>query len=368
MNGEGNLRYIAVYLPQFHPIPENDEWWGRGFTEWSNVTRARPLFPGHYQPHLPGDLGFYDLRLPEARDAQAELARAYGIDGFCCYHYWFQGRRLLERPMNEILRTGQPNFPFCLFWANESWEGRWHGVMDERRALVKQEYSLEDDLNHIRWLAEAMGDHRYIRVSGRPVFVIYRPMDLPVPGRTIEVWKSEASRLGIEEPYLIASDSHAPGKDLTTLGFDAVVRFLPQLSVLDYFGRRTPNWFLRRVLRNVRTGVFSLCPYACDYEKALRAMLREVPPRTHKMIFPGWDNTPRAGKRGIVMVRNSPEKFYEALLEMSKWTLEHLEADRRILFLNAWNEWAEGNHLEPDLRFGTRYLEATRKAKIAAIA
>ncbi len=367
MNEEGHLTYIAVCLPQFHPIPENDDWWGKGFTEWRNVTRARPLFPGHYQPHLPADLGFYDLRLPEARDAQAELARAYGIDGFCYYHYWFHGRRLLDRPVNEILRTGQPAFPFCLFWANESWEGRWHGVKEERRTLVKQEYSPEDDLNHIRWLAAPMGDPRYMRVSGRPIFVIYRPLDLPVPRRTIEVWKTEALRLGLKEPYLIASDSHAHGQDLTELGFDAVVRFLPQLGVLDYFGRRTLTRMLRRLLRNMRSGAISFSVYTCDYEKALSAMLTEVPRHTHKMAFPGWDNTPRAGRKGIVITGSSPEEFYKALLEMSKWTLAHLPADRRILFLNAWNEWAEGNHLEPDLRSGTGYLEAVRKAKIAVL-
>lgn len=363
MNEAGNLKYIAVHLPQFHPIQENDEWWGKGFTEWRNVTRARPLFHGHYQPHLPGELGFYDLRLHEAREAQAELAQAHGIDGFCYYHYWFHGRRLLERPVNEILRTGKPDFPFCLFWANESWEGRWHGVADEKRTLVQQDYSPEDDLNHIRWLAESMADPRYIKVSGRPVFVIYRPMNLPDPARTIEVWKNEALRLGLKEPYLIASDSHAYGKDLTTSGFDAVVQFLPQLGVLDYFREKTIKRLVQRALGNLRRGSAPFSVYTCDYEEAVSGMLREVPWQAHKMIFPSWDNTPRAGKKGIVLVGSSPDKFYKAVLQMSKWTLANLPDDRRFLFLNAWNEWAEGNHLEPDLKNGTGYLEAVRKAK-----
>jgi lipopolysaccharide biosynthesis protein len=366
MNEERNLKYVAVHLPQFHPIRENDDWWGKGFTEWRNVTKSRPLFRGHYQPHLPGELGFYDLRLPEAREAQAELARAYGIDGFCYYHYWFHGRRLLERPVNEILHSGKPDFPFCLFWANESWEGRWHGVMSGRRTLVKQDYSPEDDLNHIRWLAAAMADPRYIKVSGRPVFLIYRPMDLLDPERTIETWKSEALRLGLKEPYLIASDSHACGRDLTAFGYDAVVQFLPQLGVLDYFHACTFRRLLKRVLRNLRHGAFSFSVHVYEYEDALRRMVREVPWKAHKMIFPGWDNSPRAGKKGIVLVGNSPNKFYRAVLEMSKWTLANLEDDRRILFLNAWNEWAEGNHLEPDLKFGVGYLDAVRKAKIDA--
>jgi lipopolysaccharide biosynthesis protein len=366
MNRDGDLRYIAIHLPQFHPITENDDWWGKGFTEWRNVARARPLFPGHYQPHLPADLGFYDLRLPEARAAQADLARAYGIDGFCYYHYWFHGRRLLERPVNDILRTGQPDFPFCLFWANESWEGRWHGVKDDRRTLVRQEYSPEDDLDHIRWLAQAMDDPRYIRVSGRPLFLVYRPLDLPRPERTIGSWKDEAVRLGLKEPYLLASDSHARGADLTTLGFDGVVHFLPQLGVLDHLRKGRLSRALRRVLTNVRSRVLSSSVYAYDYDRALRRMLANAHPHTHKMIFPGWDNTPRAGRRGIAIVGSSPDKFHKALLHMSHWTLTNLPPDQRILFLNAWNEWAEGNHLEPDLRFGTGYLEAVRRAKLAA--
>jgi len=363
MNDAGQLKYIAIHLPQFHPVPENDQWWGKGFTEWRNVTKARPLFSGHYQPHLPGELGFYDLRLPEAREAQAELAGAYGIDGFCYYHYWFHGRRLLEKPVNEILRTGKPDFPFCLFWANESWEGRWHGVTSKKTTLVQQEYSAADDLDHIRWLAQAMADPRYIKVSGRPIFVIYRPMDLPDPRRTIETWKNEALRLGVPEPYLIASDSHAFGRDLTGLGFDAVVQFLPQLVVLDCFREATLKWRLQRAVHNLRCGVASWSVYACDYQAAVQKMIREVPWPSHKMIFPGWDNTPRAGKKGVVMVGSSPDKFYRQVLELSQWTLAHLERDRRILFLNAWNEWAEGNHLEPDLRNGTGYLEALCRAK-----
>ena len=366
MKEAANLKYLAVHLPQFHPIRENDEWWGKGFTEWRNVTKAKPLFPGHYQPHLPGDLGFYDLRLPEAREAQADLAGSYGIDGFCYYHYWFHGRRLLEQPVNEILRTGKPDFPFCLFWANESWEGRWHGVMSEKRTLVKQDYSPQDDLDHLRWLAPVMADPRYVRVSGRPVFVIYRPADLPDPARTIETWKKEALRLGLQEPYLIASDSHAPGKDLTALGFDAVVQFLPQLTALGCFREATFKRSALRVLNNLRRGVASCSVYACDYETALGKMAREVPWPAHKMIIPGWDNTPRAGKKGVILVGSTPDKFYQSVLEMSKWTLANLRQDRRILFLNAWNEWAEGNHLEPDLKNGMGYLAALRKAKLDA--
>jgi lipopolysaccharide biosynthesis protein len=188
-------RFIAFYLPQYHPIPENDEWWGRGFTEWMNVSRAKPLFDGHYQPHLPAKLGFYDLRVPEVRQAQADLARRHGIEGFCYWHYWFEGKRLLERPFNEVLSSGQPDFPFCLAWANETWSRRWLG--EDKDILQEQTYSLEDDLDHITWLMEAFADPRYIRVHGRPLFLIYKPFDLPDPERTTETFRSECVRNGV---------------------------------------------------------------------------------------------------------------------------------------------------------------------------
>jgi lipopolysaccharide biosynthesis protein len=181
-------RVLAFYLPQFHPIAENDRWWGNGFTEWTNVARARPLFRGHYQPHVPADLGFYDLRLPESRELQARLAASYGIEGFCYWHYWFHGKRLLERPFAEVLRSGRPDFPFALAWANESWSRRWLG--EDREILQAQTYSPEDDREHARWLTAAFADPRYIRIDGRPLFLIYRPGDVPrgrtgkpVPGR-----------------------------------------------------------------------------------------------------------------------------------------------------------------------------------------
>src|SRR5262249_26983694 len=196
-----NVRAIAFHLPQFHPIPENDKWWGKGFTEWTNVVKAKPLFPGHYQPHLPADLGFYDLRLPEARAAQAELAADYGIYGFCYFHYWFHGRQLLERPVNEILRTGEPDFPFCLCWANESWSRPWDG--GEKEILIEQCYSEADDLAHIRALLPFFLDERYIRVMGCPFFGVYRASKLPDPQRTTDLWRREAVRAGLKGLFLV---------------------------------------------------------------------------------------------------------------------------------------------------------------------
>jgi len=189
------IRAIALYLPQFHPVPENDEWWGRGFTEWRNVAKAKALFPGHYQPHLPADLGFYDLRLPEVREAQAELASQHGIHGFCYYHYWFNGRRILERPFNEVLESGKPDFPFCLCWANENWTRVWDG--GERNVLLEQHYSFEDDLAHIRSLIPAFKDPRYIRINGKPLFLVYRTELLPDPAKTAALWQKEAIKAGL---------------------------------------------------------------------------------------------------------------------------------------------------------------------------
>src|SRR6266446_2869134 len=202
-----NVRVIAFYLPQFHPIPENDAWWGKGFTEWTNVTKARPLFRGHYQPHLPADLGFYDLRVAESREAQADLARQYGITGFCYYHYWFAGKRLLHRPFDEVLTSGRPDFPFCLCWANENWTRVWDGGGSE--VLMEQTYSEQDDRAHIQALMPAFADTRYFRIDGRPLFLVYRTELLPEPARTADIWRSEVSKAGLGDLYLARVENFA---------------------------------------------------------------------------------------------------------------------------------------------------------------
>jgi lipopolysaccharide biosynthesis protein len=229
---ESSPRFIAFYLPQFYPTPENDEWWGPGFTEWTNVAQARPQFDGHYQPRLPADLGFYDLRVTETRRAQAELAASHGIEGFCYWHYWFHGTRVLDRPFSEVLASGEPDFPFCLSWANETWSRRWHGAGTPDEVLVEQRYSEEDDLAHIRWLQTAFADPRYIRVGGRPLFLVYRPFDLPDMRRTNETFRSECVRVGLPEPYLVGINAHNPTRDTRPLGFDSTLNFEPQLSAV----------------------------------------------------------------------------------------------------------------------------------------
>jgi lipopolysaccharide biosynthesis protein len=351
-------RLIAFYLPQFHPIPENDRWWGRGFTEWTNVARARALFPGHYQPHLPADLGFYDLRLPEVRQAQADLAAAHGIEGFCYWHYWFNGQRLLERPFNEVLASGQPKLPFCLAWANETWSRRWLG--DEQEILTRQTYSPEDDETHARWLAGAFADSRYIRVSNRPLFLVYRPGDLPNPQRTTDVLRGECIRRGLPEPYLLGIDAHRPGVDCRRLGFDSTLVFEPQLGALPGF--KSDRASLRRLLRNLAQGVPSPRLKIYDYSAARALMTqrtRDFP--CHPCVLVGWDNTPRRGLNGIILVNSTPDRF-GASLRHALTSVSALPPDQRLVFVNAWNEWAEGNHLEPDQRHGLAYLRAVAAA------
>ncbi len=357
------LRALAFYLPQFHPVPENDEWWGPGFTEWTNVAQARPLFRGHYQPHVPADLGFYDLRLDETRVAQAELARAHGIDGFCYYHYWFGGRRMLERPFREVLESGRPASPIKLWGANEDWTRAWDGLHSER--LIEQHYSPEDDLAHIRWLLPAFADPRYIRVGGRPLFLVYKAGKLPDPQRTLDCWREEAARAGIGDLYLCRVESETDERgDPRKLGFDAAVEFQPDWV---HLGR---GWLRARLLARARKvgldGLADRYPRIYDYRTVVDRMLARSAPEhpLHPCVTPGWDNTARRGGRGLAFHECTPDQ-YERWLRAVVADLERRTAgqppDERLLFVNAWNEWAEGNHLEPDLRWGRAHLEATRR-------
>jgi glycosyltransferase involved in cell wall biosynthesis len=354
-----DAKLIAFYLPQFHPIPENDDWWGKGFTEWRNVARGRPLFPGHYQPHVPADLGFYDLRLPDARERQAELARSAGIHGFCYHHYWFHGKRLLHRPFDEVLGSGEPDFPFALCWANDPWSRRWDGRDDE--LLQAQTYSAEDDLAHIRWLLPALSDHRAITVDGKPLFLVYRASHLPEPARTCEIWRGEVERAGLRGIHLVAVETAWElGWDATQMGFDAKVLFQPQ------FG-----WLITHVTtkygRVAVPGKEDLQVYDYDVVRAALSDLEPVDYRRYETVFPGWDNTARVGERAVVMQNATPSGYEEWLTEaVARARVEPEE--HRIVFLNAWNEWAEGCHLEPDLEHGRAYLDATLRAQKASVA
>ena len=353
---------IAFYLPQYHPIPENDAWWGQGFTEWNNVARARPLFRGHDQPHLPADLGFYDLRLPEARAAQADLARAYGIAGFCYYHYWFKGRRLLNRPFDEVLESGRPDFPFCLCWANEPWTRAWDGRSGQ--VLIGQDYSDDDDREHIRWLARAFRDPRYIRVGGRPLFAVYRASKLPDQRRTTEIWREEARRLGVGELFLCRVESFpSEHGDPAAHGFDAAIEFQPDwVEILRQkpLHRDLPRRALWKLGVNrsayQRHQIFS---YAWLVERMLRKPRPPYP--RFPCVTPMWDNSARR-KTDALILRNGSPALYEQWLRAVVAKTRTRPAHEQIIFINAWNEWAEGNHLEPDARNGRAYLEATQRA------
>jgi lipopolysaccharide biosynthesis protein len=359
-----DVRLLAFYLPQFHPIPENDRWWGAGFTEWTNVVKARPAFRGHHQPQLPTELGFYDLRVPEVREAQAELAREHGLSGFCYYHYWFNGRRLLQRPFEEVLTSGRPDFPFCLCWANENWTRAWDGAA--REVLMPQEYSPEDDRRHFDHLAPAFRDPRYVRVDGKPLFLVYRTELLPDPARTAEIWREQARLSGIGELYLARVENFVAGIDPKTIGFDAAVEFAPDWRALPAPILRRQRWtpltWLQRHIRIAPKVYFEHRVYR--YETLVRRMLAKPSPSYKQLrcLTPGWDNSPRRAKGAFIFRGSSPRAYEHWLRELVRSTLDRFQGDERILFVNAWNEWAEGNHLEPDDRWGRAYLEATARA------
>jgi lipopolysaccharide biosynthesis protein len=361
-----SVRLLAFLLPQFHPIPENDRWWGKGFTEWRMVARGRPLFAGHYQPHVPSDLGFYDLRLPEAREAQADLAREYGIFGFCYYHYWFHGQRLLNRPFDEVLASGRPEFPFCLCWANENWTRRWDG--GEHEVLMPQRHSAEDDRAHIEHLLPAFRDSRYIRIDRKPLFLIYRTELLPDPVRTAEIWRERARAAGVGDLYLARVESFASVAP-ETIDFDAAVEFAPEWRALPPPPLYREGWDLRaRVLNRLgRVGLIStayLNHRIYPYDLLAATMLQKIPVpyRRFRCATPGFDNSPRRANGAHVLRDSRPEAYERWLRTLVRSTLDTFQGDERIVFLNAWNEWGEGNHLEPDLRWGRAYLEATARA------
>jgi lipopolysaccharide biosynthesis protein len=360
-------RVLAFYLPQFHPIPENDRWWGQGFTEWTNVVKARALFPGHHQPHLPSDLGFYDLRLPEVRQAQADLARGYGISAFVYYHYWFSGRRLLNRPFDEVLASGHPDFPFCLCWANENWTRAWNG--GDHEVLMPQSHSADDDRAHIEHLLHAFADPRYIRINGRPLFLVYRTELLPDPGRTADIWRERARSAGFEDLYLVRVESLSPGVDPKTIGFDAAAEFAPDWRVIGRARfRRERDDLVAKVQRHLARVGMSPSAYmdhrVYEYDQLMDQMLAK-PPVAYKRFrcaTPGWDNSARRARNATIFRGSTPQAYERWLRSLVASTMEQFQGDERLVFVNAWNEWAEGNHLEPDQRWGRAYLEATTRA------
>ncbi|WP_423414775.1 glycoside hydrolase family 99-like domain-containing protein [Hyphomicrobium sp. B1] len=348
-----NIRTLAFYLPQYHPIAQNDLWWGKGFTEWTNVTKAVQNFVGHNQPRYPADLGYYDLRLNEVMVQQADLARRYGLSGFCYYYYWFDGKRLLEHPLEQMLSTGRPDFPFCLCWANENWTRRWDG--QENDVLIAQSYTDDDTRQLIGDLIRYFRSPHYIRIHDRPLILVYRIKSLPDPHRAMNIWRDACREAGIGEICVAMVESFelsAAPEDPRLYGCDITVEFPPHgmadsrpLSVQ----RINPNW----------TGTVR------DYRELIHNYTKRAEPGFKRLrsVLVGWDNSPRHQTQSLVLEHSTPGAFQAWLEWTYQRTLEQNVGDERLVFINAWNEWCEGSYLEPDRRFGHDYLQALRNAQ-----
>lgn len=354
MQDQKELRALAVVLPQFHPFPENDEWWGKGFTEWTNTLKARPLFKNHYQPHVPADLGFYDLRLSATREQQAELAKSYGIYGFCYYHYWFNGKLLMEKPLQGVIESKKPDFPFMICWANENWSRRWDGK--DQDILIKQEYSEEDHRAHATYLCQnVFNDERYIRIENKPFFLFYNTHIIPDLKKTITIWRETVKKHGFEDLYIGGVVTSSEFKvDADEVGLDILIDWQPDWSHLKvnpgYITRIKNKLELGRTYRKIA------------YKELVDRMINkpEFTEKHFKAIVPGWDNSPRK-KRDSFIAHNTTPELYKKWLEKVCERSKVYSKEENFLFINAWNEWAEGNHLEPDKKWGTSFLEKTKR-------
>ena len=355
---QNKARVLAFYLPQFHPTPENDAWWGKGFTEWTNVGKAKPLFRGHYQPQVPADLGYYDLRVPETRMAQADMAREYGVEGFCYWHYWFgNGRRLLDRPFTEVLESGNPDFPFCLAWANHSWHGIYCGVKS-KEPLIEQTYNgLSDYEHHFYDVLPAFKDKRYITVDGKPFFLVFSPLEIPDPKEFIDCWQQLAIRNGLKGIHFVAHTYKAENIDLLlSRGFDAV-------NVVRLFDYQRHGLSVFKMAVNKIKREFFKHGFWCEYKDAMKFFSgkEDMQENVYPTVVPNWDHSPRTGKFGVILKNSSPglfRKHVEKVLD----SVDHKADEHKVVILKSWNEWAEGNYMEPDLKHGRGYLEALKEA------
>lgn len=362
------MKVICFYLPQYHPTQENNQWWGTGFTEWTNVSRATPRFKGHYQPQLPADLGFYDLRLEETRIAQALLASSYGVSGFCYYHYWFAGKLMLERPLVEMLESGKPEFPFCLCWANEKWIRSWDNETQE--ILIEQKYDSAEHMQHIEWLLPFLKDTRYINIRGMPVLLIYRAEEIPDLASKLVIWREYAAAHGLPGLYMCAVNNYKNTKsvqELIGLGFNAVVDFQP--NARDFPVRKTGN-FIRFILPRVANKIIStfklnLAKMSVTDSFSYARIVDNLAKKTKSTAtvfptaFPSWDNSPRK-KVNATVLQNEDPVLFRAMLETARDQVATHPAEEQIVFINAWNEWAEGCHLEPDLKHGHAFLRTVK--------
>ena len=356
-------RVIAMYLPQYHPIPENDKYWGKGFTEWRNVVQARPLFRGHYQPRIPADLGFYDLRVPEVREAQAEMAREAGIEGFMYWHYWLgNGRMLLERPFQEVLKSGKPDYPFCLGWANHSWTTKtWTKgkQLQLDTMIMEQLYPGEEDyINHFNYVLPAFKDKRYITVDGKPLFVVFDPLAVPDMRMFIELWRKLARQNGLPGIHFVGLryGRKSSMQQLIDMGFDAI----NDRSMWEAEAKAVGSKWKRRLISlfSWKMGI-ALSKY--EYKDIIRFLNFDdnYLENNYPTILPGYDRTARAGKRAIIYHNATPELFRQHVRNTLTY-VENKQDEHKIIFLKSWNEWGEGNYMEPDLKYGSQFLDALR--------
>lgn len=375
-------RVIAFYLPQFHPIPENDKWWGKGFTEWTNVAKAKPLFRGHYQPRIPADLGFYDLRVPEVREQQAQMAREAGIEGFCYWHYWFShDKKLLERPFQEVLQSGKPDFPFCLGWANHDWTNKsWEAGTRKQKemTLMRMVYSEEEYVKHFYDVLPAFKDNRYITIEGKPLFLVWKPLDIPNTHEFIDLWQSLARENGLMGIHFVGLQQNIENESIPLRNI--LTRNIPsQGSTLykkvlengynavhgrgynraEYLSRHLDEIVFRGICyRLFKHHIISKCDQR-DINKYLYTE-EDKWENVYPMLFPQWDRTPRSGKKARIYTNSTPEIFGEQIDQVLN-LVEHKQFEHKIIFLTSWNEWAEGNYVEPDLKVGHGYLDVLRK-------
>lgn len=363
-----NPKILALYLPQFYPLKENDAWWGKGFTEWTNVGRAKPLWKGHYQPKVPADLGYYDLRVPEVREQQAELAREAGVTGFLYWHYWFgNGRRIMERVFQEVLDSGKPDYPFALAWANHSWYKKTWSDDDQYHdeCLIEQTYpGIEDAHQHFDLLLKAFKDERYIKIDGRPILYVFKSEDLPIEYiNWFHLWAKESGFKGL---YLIGNTwGDKAFTFYKALGFQAIVRN-NVLDLLQTHYSRMPKYkmFVLRIYRRSLEYIKKIPHGIADYSALVHnAVTQECKSEgVIPQIFPNWDHSPRSGRNASYIYYNAePNAFYEMACDALE-AIKDKPSEEQIIIIKSWNEWGEGNYMEPDLKYGHGYIKALRRA------
>ena len=343
-----NIKLIAYYLPQYYEIEFNNKYWGKGHTEWTDTAKAKPLFKGHYQPHVPADLGFYNLLMPKARKAQADMAKKYGVDGFCYWHYWFgNGETIMERPFQAVLESGEPDFPFCLCWANHSW----HNPKTKEIILEQKYFGEEDYINHFQYLLPAFKDKRYIKINNKPIFSIFEAESIPSANEFITLWNTLARKEGFDGIYFIGiAQTPEEYNKIKDFNLDAinVVRLKDFLKFRSFWKDRIKYMF--NDIHNY------------SYKEAAKYFIssQDIQENIIPTIIPGWDHSPRSGKKALILTDYTPKEFEKHVQDVLSLVSKK---ENKLCFIKAWNEWGEGNHLEPDLKYGLAFLKILKKVK-----